>query len=48
MKDIIKQVLDEFVDYAKQINLDSNSAREILAAQIAKAIEIEISKKNEN
>ena len=48
MKDIIKQVLDEFVNYAKQVNLDSDSARELLAEQIAQAIEAKISKKNEN
>lgn len=48
MKDTIKQVLDEFVNYAKQVNLDSDSARELLAEQIAQAVETEISKKNEN
>ena len=48
MKDIIKRTLDEFILQSKQINLDSDSARELLAEQIAQAVETEISKKNEN
>jgi len=39
MKDIIKQTLDEFILYSKQINLDSEAARVILSEQIAERIE---------
>tara|TARA_B100001939_G_scaffold143020_1_gene123808 strand:+ start:2878 stop:3045 length:168 start_codon:yes stop_codon:yes gene_type:complete len=40
VKDIIKQTLDEFILYSKQINLDSEAARLILAEQIAKKIQL--------
>ena len=40
MKDIVKQALDEFISYSKQINLDSEAARLILAEQIAEKIQL--------
>jgi hypothetical protein len=40
VKDIIKQTLDEYVEYSKQINLDSEAARLILAEQIAEKIQL--------
>ena len=40
MKDIIKKVLDEYVEYSKQINLDSEAARVILSEQIEERIKI--------
>jgi hypothetical protein len=40
MKDIIKQVLDEYSENHRQINLDSEAARVILSEQIAERIEL--------
>ena len=40
MKDIIKQSLDEFISYSKQINLDSEAARVILSEKIAERIQL--------
>ena len=40
MKDVIKKVLDEFISYSKQVNLDSEAARVILSEQIAERIEL--------
>lgn len=40
MKKIIKEVLDEFVLYSKQINLDSDAARSILAEQIEQKLKL--------
>tara|TARA_B100000214_G_C23862368_1_gene578694 strand:- start:77 stop:244 length:168 start_codon:yes stop_codon:yes gene_type:complete len=40
MKNIIKKVLDEYVEYYKQINLDSEAARIILSEQIEERIKI--------
>jgi hypothetical protein len=40
MKDVIKKVLDEYIEYSKQINLDSEAARVILSEQIAERIEL--------
>ena len=40
MKDVIKKVLDEYISYSKQVNLDSEAARVILSEQIAERIEL--------
>ena len=40
MKDIIKQVLDEYSEHYRQINLDSEAARVMLSEQIAERIEL--------
>ena len=40
MKDVIKKVLDEIILHSKQINLDSEAARSILAEQIEERIKI--------
>ena len=47
MKDIIKRTLDEFISYSKQINLDSEAARLILAEQIAEKIQLWQSQKDQ-
>jgi len=47
MKDIIKQTLDEFISYSKQINLDSEAARVILSKQIAERIQLWQKQKNQ-
>jgi hypothetical protein len=38
MKNIIKQTLDEFISYSKQVNLDSEAARDSLAQFIYEEI----------
>lgn len=40
MKDVIKKVLDDLILHSKQINLDSEAARSILAEQIEERIKI--------
>ena len=40
MKNIIKKVLDEYVEYYNQINLDSEAARIILSEQIEERLKV--------
>ena len=40
MKNIIKKVLDEYVEYYNQINLDSAAARIILSEQIEERLKV--------
>ena len=40
MKEIIKNILDEYTQHSCQINLDSEAARVILSEQIAERIEL--------
>jgi len=40
MKEIIKNILDEYTQYSYQINLDSEAARAILSEQIAEKIKL--------
>ncbi len=50
MKEIIKNILDEYTKYSSQINLDSEAARYVLAERIEEGIkkwQKENQKKNE-
>ena len=40
MKNIIKKLLDEYVEYYNQINLDSEAARIILSEQIEERLKV--------